>query len=45
MQGTPDWASHRPNWKNETGRAGNAVAVSVARELGRQIAACLARRS
>ena len=45
MQGVPNWAQHHPNWTTAMGHAGNAVAVSIARELGRQIAGCLSRRS
>ena len=41
MQGIPDWAQHHPNWKIAMGQAGNAVAVSVARELGRRISEAL----
>ena len=45
MQGMPEWASHHPTTSHALKHAGNAVAVPVARELGRQLGAILGRRS
>lgn len=45
MQGMPEWAAHHPVKGHALKHAGNAVAVPVARELGRQLAAILGRRS
>lgn len=44
MQGMPEWAAHHPTTSHALKHAGNAVAVSVARELGRQLAAVLGNR-
>lgn len=41
MQGLPDWAAHHPVIGHALRHAGNAVAVPVARELGRQLAGLL----
>lgn len=41
MQGMPEWAAHHPVTTHALKHAGNAVAVPVARELGRQLAAIL----
>jgi site-specific DNA-cytosine methylase len=45
MQGMPEWAAHHPLPTHALKHAGNAVAVPVARELGRQLGAILGRRS
>jgi DNA (cytosine-5)-methyltransferase 1 len=45
MQGMPEWAAHHPTTSHALKHAGNAVAVPVARELGRQLAAILGRCS
>ena len=45
MQGMPEWAAHHPTHSHALKHAGNAVAVPVARELGRQLGAILGRRS
>ena len=45
MQGMPEWAAHHPVKGHALKHAGNAVAVPVARELGRQLGAILSRRS
>ena len=45
MQGMPEWASHHPLPTHALKHAGNAVAVPVARELGRQLGAILGCRS
>lgn len=38
MQGLPEWAAHHPVATHALRHAGNAVAVPLARELGRQLA-------
>jgi len=43
MQGMPEWAAHHPTTSHALKHAGNAVAVPVARELGRQLGAILGR--
>lgn len=45
MQGLPEWAAHHPVTTHALRHAGNAVAVPLARELGRQLAAHLVRRT
>lgn len=45
MQGLPEWAAHHPVPTHALRHAGNAVAVPLARELGRQLAAHLVRRT
>lgn len=45
LQGMPEWASHHPTTTHALMHAGNAVAVPVARELGRQLGAILAART
>ncbi|HYW57456.1 MAG TPA: DNA cytosine methyltransferase [Polaromonas sp.] len=45
MQGMPEWASHHPVKGHALKHAGNAIAVPVARELGRQLGALLGNRS
>ncbi|WP_167088897.1 DNA cytosine methyltransferase [Massilia frigida] len=45
MQGMPEWASHHQTTSHALKHAGNAVAVPVARELGRQLGNILSRRS
>lgn len=45
MQGMPEWAAHHPVKGHALKHAGNAVAVPVARELGRQLGAILSNRS
>jgi DNA (cytosine-5)-methyltransferase 1 len=45
MQGMPEWAAHHPVEGHALKHAGNAVAVPVARELGRQLGAILAART
>lgn len=45
MQGMPEWAVHHTVASHALKHAGNAVAVPVARELGRQLGSILARRS
>ncbi len=45
MQGLPEWAAHHPVVTHALRHAGNAVAVPLARELGRQLAAHLVRRT
>jgi site-specific DNA-cytosine methylase len=45
MQGMPEWAAHHPLTTHALKHAGNAVAIPVARELGRQLGAILGRRS
>jgi DNA (cytosine-5)-methyltransferase 1 len=45
MQGLPEWAAHHPVATHALRHAGNAVAVPLARELGRQLAAHLASRT
>jgi DNA (cytosine-5)-methyltransferase 1 len=45
MQGMPSWAVHHNVASHALKHAGNAVAVPVARELGRQLAAILGHRS
>ena len=45
MQGMPEWANHHPLPSHALKHAGNAVAVPVARELGRQLGAILGRSS
>lgn len=45
MQGMPEWATHHPVATHALRHAGNAVAVPLARELGRQLAAHLVRRT
>lgn len=45
MQGLPEWAAHHPVTTHALKHAGNAVAVPLARELGRQLAAHLACRT
>ena len=45
MQGMPEWAAHHPTTSHALKHAGNAVAVPVARELGRQLGAILGRCS
>lgn len=44
MQGMPEWATHHATTSHALKHAGNAVAVPVARELGRQLGAILGRR-
>ena len=44
MQGMPEWAIHHAITTHALKHAGNAVAVPVARELGRQLAAILGNR-
>lgn len=44
MQGMPEWAAHHPVTGHALKHAGNAVAVPVARELGRQLAQILGKR-
>jgi DNA (cytosine-5)-methyltransferase 1 len=43
MQGMPEWAAHHAITSHALKHAGNAVAVPVARELGRQLGAILSR--
>lgn len=45
MQGLPEWAAHHPLATHALRHAGNALAVPLARELGRQLAAHLASRT
>lgn len=45
MQGMPEWASHHAMPTHALKHAGNAVAVPLARELGRQLGAILAART
>lgn len=45
MQGMPEWAAHHSTASHALKHAGNAVAVPVARELGRRLAAILCNRS
>ena len=45
MQGIPEWAEHHPTHKRAMQHAGNAVAVPVARELGRSIATAMRRKA
>ena len=45
MQGIPEWAEHHTTHKRAMQHAGNAVAVPVARELGRSISAALSQLS
>jgi site-specific DNA-cytosine methylase len=45
MQGLPEWAAHHPVTTHALRHAGNAVAVPLARELGRQLAAHLVCRT
>jgi DNA (cytosine-5)-methyltransferase 1 len=45
MQGMPEWAAHHRTASHALKHAGNAVAVPVARELGRQLSAILGHRS
>ena len=44
LQGMPEWALHHPTTSHALKHAGNAVAVPVARELGRQLAQILGKR-
>ena len=44
MQGMPEWSIHHAVTTHALKHAGNAVAVPVARELGRQLAAILGNR-
>jgi len=44
MQGMPEWAAHHAVTSHALKHAGNAVAVPVARELGRQLGAILGNR-
>jgi site-specific DNA-cytosine methylase len=44
MQGMPEWAAHHPLPMHALKHAGNAVAVPVARELGRQLGQILGKR-
>lgn len=44
MQGMPEWAAHHPLTTHALKHAGNAVAVPVARELGRQLGQILGKR-
>lgn len=44
LQGLPEWAAHHPVKGHALKHAGNAVAVPVARELGRQLAQLLGNR-
>ena len=44
MQGMPEWAAHHPLPTHALKHAGNAVAVPVARELGRQLGQILGKR-
>lgn len=44
MQGMPEWAAHHPTTSHALKHAGNAVAVPVARELGRQLGQILEKR-
>ena len=45
MQGMPEWAKHHALPSHALRHAGNAVAVPLARELGRQLGAVLAART
>jgi DNA (cytosine-5)-methyltransferase 1 len=45
MQGMPEWASHHVLPTHALKHAGNAVAVPLVRELGRQLGAILAART
>jgi DNA (cytosine-5)-methyltransferase 1 len=45
LQGLPEWAQHHPVASHALLHAGNAVAVPVARELGRQLRSILGSRS
>ena len=45
MQGMPEWAKHHALPSHALKHAGNAVAVPLARELGRQLAAILTART
>ncbi len=44
MQGMPEWATHHATVGHALKHAGNAVAVPVARELGRQLGQILGKR-
>ena len=44
MQGMPEWAKHHPLPSHALKHAGNAVAVPLARELGRQLGQILGKR-
>ena len=44
MQGMPEWAAHHPTTGHALKHAGNAVAVPIARELGRQLGSILGNR-
>jgi DNA (cytosine-5)-methyltransferase 1 len=44
MQGLPEWACHHPLHSHAMRHAGNAVAVPMARELGRQLGQILGKR-
>lgn len=44
MQGMPEWAAHHRVTSHALKHAGNAVAVPVARELGRQLGQILGKR-
>jgi DNA (cytosine-5)-methyltransferase 1 len=44
MQGMPEWAAHHLTTSHALRHAGNAVAVPVARELGRQLGQILGKR-
>ena len=45
LQGLPEWATVHPTRSHAIKHAGNAVAVPLARALGRQLASCLASGS
>ncbi len=45
MQGLPEWTRHHTNTRTALKHAGNAVAVPMVRELGRQLATVLQPRS
>lgn len=45
MQGMPEWSSHHVVAKRAMGHAGNAVAVDVARALGRSLYATLSSKA
>lgn len=44
MQGMPEWAAHHPLTTHALKHAGNAVAIPVTRELGRQLGQILGKR-
>jgi DNA (cytosine-5)-methyltransferase 1 len=45
MQGMPEWAKQHPVHRHAMRHAGNAIAVPLARELGRALACALAREA